>query len=281
MENHLIPKVGEHRLYDLTSEKTSAETKASAARWYAEMMIDLFFSHDAKKNLGETEFNRLALGEKIKLLKKPGTENLVNSLNLIKEFGDKASHYLPGRTIEKKHVTNVINKALELFDFALIDLMKDGGIRKTEFTAKLFSTFLPSIRVRVIKSVLDIGSIDPGSDDDMFLLDKLLLAQVKNGEGKKSLKLLDKLQKESRLPRSHVEFWKMKLRKIQGKMDLGVLPIPENISDCRRNFEDVLAQMSASEKIENSDLIMVFETMLAQIKPSEMGGKVPDLMILM
>lgn len=281
MENHLIPRVGEHRLYDLTSDNTSAETKASAARWYAEMMIDLFFSHDAKSEVGDDQFNKLSLGEKIKLIRKPETENLVNSLNHIKNFGDAASHYRPGRVINKIDVEEVTEKAFELFDFALIDIVKDGGIRKTEITAKLFSTFLPSIRVRVLKAILNTNAVDPASDNDMFLLDKLLLAQTKCGEIKKAFRLLDKLRGKGKLPESHVEFWKEKLTTIQLKMDAGILPIPRNISDCKRNFEDVLANVSELDKVENSELIRVFEIMLAQVEPSDMGDKVPDLMVLM
>lgn len=222
----------------------------------------------------------LRLEKKIKLLKKPGNENLCDSLNFIKGFSDKASHYLPGRVIEKKDVAKVVKRALELFDFALIDLMRNGGTRKTEVTAKLFSAFLPSIRVRVIKSILDRKTFDPSSNDNIFLLDKLLLAQTKSGEGKKSLRLLDERCAQGKLSKAHLKFRKEKLREIQKKMDSGVLPISENISDCRRNLEDILLQMSASDRIENSELIKVFETMLAQIEPSAMGDKVPNLVIV-
>lgn len=281
MKDHLIPKVGEHRLYDLTSNQTSLETKASTARWYAEMMIDLFFSYEAKSNLGEDAFNKLSLGDKISVLRKPGAEKLTQSLDLIKDFGDKASHYQPGRVIKESDVERVVTLSLELFDLALIDLMKNGGIRKTEITAKLFSTFLPSIRIRVLKSIINMRFIRPDSDEDMFILDKILLAYTKNGEIKKARRLLEKLQKQGALPQSHVEFWKEKIQIIQEKLEAGILPVSENISDCRRNFENVLSQMNESEKEQNSDLIKVFEVMLAQVEPSDLGDKIPDLVILM
>ncbi|WP_312773509.1 hypothetical protein [Pseudomonas rhodesiae] len=281
MKDHLVPKVGEHRLYDLTSNQTSLETKASTARWYAEMMIDLFFSYEAKSNLGEDAFNKLSLGDKISILRKPGAEKLTQSLDLIKDFGDKASHYQPGRVIKESDVEKVVTLSLELFDLALIDLMKNGGIRKTEITAKLFSTFLPSIRIRVLKSIINMRFIRPDSDEDMFILDKILLAYTKNGEIKKARRLLEKLQKQGALPQSHVEFWKEKIQIIQEKLEAGILPVSENISDCRRNFENVLSQMNESEKEQNSDLIKVFEVMLAQVEPSDLGDKIPDLVILM
>jgi len=281
LKDHLVPKVGEHRLYDLTSNQTSLETKASTARWYAEMMIDLFFSYEAKSNLGEDSFNKLSLGDKISILRKPGAEKLTQSLDLIKDFGDKASHYQPGRVIKESDVERVVTLSLELFDLALIDLMKNGGIRKTEITAKLFSTFLPSIRIRVLKSIINMRFIRPDSDEDMFILDKILLAYTKNGEIKKARRLLEKLQKQGALPQSHVEFWKEKIQIIQEKLEAGILPVSENISDCRRNFENVLSQMNESEKEQNSDLIKVFEVMLAQVEPSDLGDKIPDLVILM
>lgn len=281
MKDHLVPKVGHHRLYDLVSEKTSLETKASTARWYAEMMIDLFFSANAKEKVGEDKFNKLSLGEKIKILREWCSDELIDALNLIKQFGDIASHYNPSKTIKESEVNKIIVKALSLFDYALIDLMKDGGIRKTEVTAVLFSTFLPSIRVRVLSSILDLSDIKGNSDNDMFLLDKLLLALTKNGEGKKAQKLLSKLRKEEKIGDYHLRFWLEKLEVIQGKIDEGILPIPENISDCKRNFDDVLSQLTSFEKAENQALIDVFDTMLSQVEPSDMGDKVPNLMVLM
>jgi len=245
------------------------------------MMIDLFFSYEAKSNLGEDAFNKLSLGDKISILRKPGAEKLTQSLDLIKDFGDKASHYQPGRVIKESDVEKVVTLSLELFDLALIDLMKNGGIRKTEITAKLFSTFLPSIRIRVLKSIINMRFIRPDSDEDMFILDKILLAYTKNGEIKKARRLLEKLQKQGALPQSHVEFWKEKIQIIQEKLEAGILPVSENISDCRRNFENVLSQMNESEKEQNSDLIKVFEVMLAQVEPSDLGDKIPDLVILM
>jgi pentatricopeptide repeat protein len=123
--------------------------------------------------------------------------------------------------------------------------------------------------------------IRPDSDEDMFILDKILLAYTKNGEIKKARRLLEKLQKQGALPQSHVEFWKEKIQIIQEKLEAGILPVSENISDCRRNFENVLSQMNESEKEQNSDLIKVFEVMLAQVEPSDLGDKIPDLVILM
>jgi hypothetical protein len=281
MKEHLVPKVGEHRLYDLLSENTSLETKASTARWYAEMMIDLFFSAKRKKELGESKFNNLSLGDKIKIIKPEYSSDLIDALNLIKQFGDIASHYKPERSIDEKNVKKIIEKALSLFDFVLIDLMKDRGIRKTEVTATLFSTFLPSIRIRVLRSITDLSSIKGDSDNDMFLLDKLVLALTKNGESKKAFRILEKLKKEEKIGEYHFDFCAEKIDIIQCKIDDGILPIPENISDCKRNFEDVLGQMSDVEKSGNKELIDVFNTMLDQVEPSQMGDKMPSLMVLM
>lgn len=281
MRDHLIPHAGQHRLYDLQSESTSLEAKASAARWYAEMMIDLFFSVQGKEELGEEAFNRLSLGDKIKKIRPHYSQQLIDSLNLIKQFGDMASHYKPDRILDEKDVANVIDKSLSLFDFALIDIMKDRGIRKTEVTATLFSTFLPSIRIRVLKEILDLQSVKGDCDDDMFLLDKLVLALTKNGEAKKAIRTLESLKKKERIGDYHINFWKEKVDIIQGKIEEGVLPIPQNISDCKRNFEDVLRQLSEEDKIKNEELIQVFNTMLAQVEPSKMGDKQPSLMVLM
>ena len=281
MSEHLVPKVGEHRLYDLFSEKTSLETKASTARWYAEMMIDLFFSEKGKEELGEDKFNSLPLGDKIKIIKPYVSIELINSLNHIKQFGDIASHYKPGRTIKEEEVNNIVEKSLLLFDFALIDLLKDGGLRATEVTGTLFSTFLPSVRVRVLRKIINLNDINYRSDDDMYHLDKSVLALTKNGEISKALRILEKLRKNNQIDENCVSFWKEKLSLIQEKIDEDILPIPKNISDCKRNFDDVISLMSSEEKKANEKLINVFNIMLDQIEPSEMGDKKPNLLILM
>lgn len=281
MQEHLIPRVGQHRLYDLTSENTSAETKASTARWYAEMMIDLFFSERGKSIVGDKKFNSLSLGEKIKIIKEFHSSELIDALNIIKNFGDKASHYYPDRKIDTREVEKIIEKSLSLFDYVLIELMKDGGIRKTEVTATLFSTFLPSIRVRVLKKIINFESLRGDSDEDMFLLDKLFLALTKNGEGKKAIRLLHKIKSKENISDYHVDFWMEKINLIQKKINENLLPIPKNIADCKRNFNDVLSQLTEEEKDKNSILINVFNTMLDQVEPSEMGEMQPNLIILM
>jgi hypothetical protein len=115
----------------------------------------------------------------------------------------------------------------------------------------------------------------------MFLLDKLVLALTKNGESKKAFRVLEKLKQEGKIGEYHFNFWAEKIDIIQGKIAEGVLPIPENISDCKRNFEDVLSRMSDEEKSGNKELIDVFNTMLDQVEPSQMGDKKPNLMVLM
>lgn len=281
MSEHLVPKVGEHRLYDLFSEKTSLETKASTARWYAEMMIDLFFSEKGKEKLGEEKFNNLSLGDKIKEIRPYSSTELINSLNHIKQFGDIASHYKPGRIIKEKEVHSIVEKSLSLFDFALIDLLKNGGLRTTKVTGTLFSTFLPSVRVRVLRKIINLSDINYHSDDDMYHLDKLVLALTKNGEISKALKILEKLRGNNQIDVNSMIFWREKLELIQEKIDEDILPIPKDISDCKRNFDDVLSKMSSEEKKANEKLINVFNIMLNQIEPSEMGDKKPNLIILM
>ena len=132
-----VPRIGHRRLNDLFSIQTSPETKANTARWYGELFIDKFLSCEIKKELGSEEFERKQLGEKIKLLEKSYSKNIINKLKLIKSIGDKYSHYNPSLQINEKEIVRVQNAVLTLFNEILIDYFKKNRFDKTPYTAKI------------------------------------------------------------------------------------------------------------------------------------------------
>lgn len=284
MTDYLTPKIGQHRINDMLSEATSLETKASTARWYAEMMIDLFLSKEVKCAIGEEDFYKLTLSEKIKGIKPFFSEQIIDSLQLIRNFGNKAAHYNPNVKIRETDVKKIVEKALTLFDLLLVNLLKDGGYEKTEYTPKIFSTFLPSIRCRVLNAIVDLNSVcckdDIGDRTDILMVHKLLLAYVKNGERKKAINVIKKLKKKNSLNSKWYSRFKKAIDVMDENVKKNILPIPRNIHDCKRNFDDVMKDLSDEEKFLNKELIDIFNIMLQLTTPSELGELQPNELYL-
>lgn len=278
MKGYIIHQEAEHRLHDFVSEETSSETKVSAARWYTEMMIDKFFSKDLRNEIGQDEFNRMTLERKINRIKVTSSKELIDSLFYIKQFGDIGSHYRRGQTpIAIEKAEDVVRKALGLFDIALIDLLKNGGLAKTPYAATIFSTFLPAVRVRVLTKIIDFNKLNCRSEYDMGLLDKLLLALIKDNKRNKAFRILDKLGKDRILPDEDIFYWKERLTDIENEMRKGNLPIANDIYDCKRNLDDLVSKMSEVNQNNNKELIEILNTMLEQVIPSDWNDNTQNI----
>lgn len=280
MNKYIVASLAKRRINDLISDEASVETRANAARWYAEMMLDKFFSAQIKINEErEDVFHNMGLSEKIEELKRfYQPSGFIEDLYYIKDIGDRGSHYHPKRPeVTKKEVEKAVKKSLGLFDFALINLLEDGGLKKSNATATIFSTFLPSVRARVLKKITNTSNPTNNSDYNTQLLWKLAMATLKEGNRNKALRDVDTWGKKGLISKADTDLWKSELNKLHDVQEL--LPIALNIADCKRNFDDCLRGISEEEKKINKELISLFEIMLDQIKPSEMGGKQPNYTI--
>jgi D-Tyr-tRNAtyr deacylase len=274
MSTVLAPKIGDSKLHEMLSSSTPIETKGWAARWYAEMLVELFLSDEAK--LRVDSFDELSLGNKIKEISCDTSKEIIDALYTIESIGNQATHFKLDRNLDHSKIDIAVGKALGLFDFILIDLFKDGGLVKTPNTARLLSTLLPSIRVNVLQSLVNLDSIDNEYDAGVF--HKYLLALTKNGQREKARRLLKKLKKKNVLNEDQYQWWERSVNAIHG--DLANLPIAKKIEDCKRNFSNVLSTMSKSDKEANSKFIKIINTMLDKVDASDMEELVGDKILL-
>lgn len=273
MSTILAPKIGENRVSEMTSPDTSFDTKCWAARWYAEMIVDLFLSNEAK--LRRDNFEKLSLGDKIKEISLDFSKELIDSLYLIENLGNKGSHFRRDSDVSEKDAEQAVNTAISLFDLILFDLFKNGGLARTPNTARLFSTFLPSIRSNVLSMLIDFDAFDKESEYDVALLKKYLLALTKNNQREKARRLIKRLQKKSAIAKFQYDFFEKTINEIAER--LSKLPIPKSIEDCKRNFDDVISSMGEEDKRCNARLIDIFNILLNKVTPSEMGDLAGDL----
>ncbi|MBW3781724.1 hypothetical protein GL270_10770 [Aeromonas veronii] len=274
MSTILAPKIGRNRVNEMLSPDSSLETKGWAARWYAEMLIELFLSKEAK--LEDNKFEDLSLGDKIQRIKNHTSQDVIDALFFIEEVGNKATHFKLNRELALSDVEKAVSKATSLFDLILVDIFKDGGLGLTYNTARLFSTLLPSIRVNVLQELVNLSCLE--SEYDVMVLHKYLLALTKNGQREKARRLIRKLKKKEVIEEFQFEFWEKSINAIYA--DLDNLPIPKKIEDCQRNFLSVLASMDDEEKEMNSRFIHLVQVMYDKVAPSEMGSLVEDKLLL-
>lgn len=273
MSTILAPKIGENRISEMTSPDTSFDTKCWAARWYTEMIVDLFLSNEAK--LRNDNFEKLSLGDKIKEISLDFSKELIEALYLVENLGNKGSHFRIASVVTEKDAEQAVNTAISLFDLILFDLFKNGGLARTPNTARLFSTFLPSIRSNVLCMLIDFDAFDKKSEYDVALLKKYLLALTKNNQREKARRLIKRLYKKSTIDKYQYEYFESTINIIAEK--ISELPIPKSIEDCKRNFDDVISSMEEDDKRCNSRIIDIFNILLNNVIPSEMGDLAGDL----
>ena len=265
MSTVLAPKVGENRLKEMLSESIAIETRGWAARWYAEMLVELFLSYEAKSK--NEEFSALSLGDKIKEITPFYSKSIIDDLYTIEHVGNQASHFNSGRKLSDKDVTKAVEKAIRLFDLILIDELKRSGLDNTPNTATLLSTTLPSIRVNILSEFVNTTSLE--SEYDVAVLDKYLLALVKSGQREKARRLTKKMLSKSILSKYQYDYWEEKINIIHS--NLNSLPVAKSIEDCKRNFEDVLSSLSPIELEKNANFIRLLKDMYENVTPSDFG----------
>ncbi|MEZ8696631.1 hypothetical protein AB6D84_05890 [Vibrio lentus] len=265
MENDfLYPSKVSHRISELISPNVSNETKANVARWYAEMMIKEFLNEYFENEDYKNESLTYLIGQ----LKGKVSNDIINSILIIKDYGDRASHYHPEKRVSDKQSKKAVEEAMKLYELIVIDVLKKRPLDTHPDRASLISVLLPPTRVSIYKSLIDFES----NFIDQSLLKKWCLACVKNNQPNKAKNKLNSLLKRGAIDEyEHDDRWR-DIKVIKLKMDNDELPIPRNRADFCRNLHDLLENhLSESSKLINSDLVKVLTSMAANIEPSSMN----------
>ncbi|HHF3018217.1 TPA: hypothetical protein ACPJ0R_001201 [Vibrio diabolicus] len=264
MENEfLYPSKVSHRISELTSVDVSNETKANVARWYAEMMIKEFLH----EYFDDESYKNESLNYLVGQLKGKVSKEIIDSILLIKQYGDRASHYHPEKGISAKQSRKTVEEALKLYELIIIDVIKKKSLYAHPDRASLVSVLLPQTRVSIYNSLIDFDSYFINQD----LLKKWCIACVKNRQENKARNKLMRLLKRELIEKYDYDDLISLIKVIKLKMDNDELPIPRNRADFARNLHDLLANhLSDESKLENYDLIKVLMSMAENVVPSEM-----------
>lgn len=265
--DRLIPHQAAHRTSDLTSESSSNETKAQTARWFAEMMIKDFFSEELELSMGK--YKKLSLGELISILDGRVDQELINALSVIKNLGDKASHYDPDVKLSRSDSEKAVQAAFDLFALIIIDHLRKNPLNIHPDRATLLSTTLPKIRLKIISALIDFDNLN--TEYQICLLHKWCLACVKSGGREKARRKLHDLLKKGKIPEWIHDFEERSINEIALRMSKNELPIAKVHEDFARNLEDVLSKLSPGSKKANAKLIRILDRMVKNIQPSELG----------
>jgi hypothetical protein len=263
----LIPHQASHRIADLLSDNSSNETKAQTARWFAEMMIKDFLSDEFTEGGNHKE---LSLGELISKLNGRLDSKIIDALNLIKEFGDKASHYNPDIKLSSSDSKKAVDAAFDLFPLLIINHLRKSPLNSHPDRATLLSTILPKIRLKVLDELINFDDIS--NDYQVELLHKWCLACVKNGGREKARRKLNSLLKNGKISKEICDFETRTINEIAKRMTNNELPTPKTHRDFARNFADVTSKLNDASKEFNAKLIGLLDGMARNIQPSEMGG---------
>lgn len=274
----LTPKLAEPRLADLFSETVSAASKGNAARFYAEMMIDLFLSARLKSEIGTDQFETIPLGGQIQEISSYTHSKIIDTLWRIKDFGDKASHYSPGRALTDAEADAAVEDAVGLIVLILANELIEKPLDACNGRATLFSTILPKARGQVLANLLNEC---PPSDDQYyrFLLHKHGLALAKSGRLNAARRNLDHLLKKGRIDQAFHDEELEALWLLDKSIKYPGQPIAQRMEDVARNFEAVRQSMTDDEAKENERLIGILGTLVNDVIPSGFNHRVTQLLL--
>ncbi|WP_410738562.1 hypothetical protein [Citrobacter freundii] len=263
-ENILYPSIANHRISELLSENISNETKAHISRWYAEMMIKEFL----KDQFPYIDYEKKSLLELIADLRGVVDCKIINSLNLIKDFGDKASHYNSEVNVTVEQALQAVNEAINLYLLIILDELKKRDLFYHYDRATLISVLLPAMRVKIYSELIDFSS----KEIHLELLWKWSLACLKDGNINKARRKLQSLKKNGIISEAILNEYDAKLKIINTAKENDELPIPVNREDFARNLQDLLngGRISPESRQKNNRLISILLSMAKNIEPSSM-----------
>mgnify|MGYP003286805293 CR=1 FL=1 len=263
-EKILYPSIASHRIGELLSESISNETKAHISRWYAEMMIKEFLN-DQFSNM---DYNKKPLSELIGGLKGLVDCRIINSLNLIKDFGDKASHYNSEINVTAEQALKAVNETINLYVLIILDELKKRDLFYHFDRATLISVLLPNMRVKIYSELIDFSS----KEINLELLWKWSLACLKDGNINKARRKLQLLKKNGIITEEVLNEYDANLKVINAAKENDELPIPVNREDFARNLQALLngGEISPESLQINNRLISILLSMAKNIEPSSM-----------
>lgn len=276
--SRLTPKPAEPRLSDLFSETASAESKGNAARFYAEMIVDLFLSNKLKIEIGVDRFYKLSLDEQINKISSYIPIKIIDALRRIKDFGDKASHYSPNRILTGTRADAAVEDAVGLIVLILTYELIETPLDAYEGRATLFSTILPKAREQVLANLLrECDQTDQAYY--MFLLNKHGLALTKSGRYKTARRNLDNLLKKRRIDHAFYYEEGERLSLVAQSIVYPGQPIAQRMEDVARNFNAIRKTFNDAEMKENEQLINILETLVNDVIPSGFNHRVTQLLL--
>lgn len=268
----LTPKPAEPRLSDLFSETVSDASKGNAARFYAEMMIDLFLSDRLKEELQVSSLEKIALGDQIQKISAYTDSAIIDALWRIKDFGDKASHYSKNQVLTKAEANKAVEDAVSIIVQILTDELVKVPLTAYSARATLFSTILPKARAEVLLNLLKTCP-EPGDAYYLFLVDKYGLALVKSDRYTAARRYLDSLLKKKIIDQQFHAQQIETISLIAQSIRYPGQPIPKLMEDVARNFNAVLGSCNDAEKKKNERLIGILRTLVNDIIPSSFNHR--------
>ncbi|WP_413508267.1 hypothetical protein [Serratia proteamaculans] len=264
-ENILYPSKANHRVIEISSTNSSNESKAHISRWYAEMMIKEFLNDQ----FVDENYIKKSLSELIDILSKTVDPKIIHSLRLIKDFGDKASHYNPENIITDEQANKIVDEAMNLYILIILDELKKRNLYYHTDRATLISVLLPNMRVKIYSELIEFSS----KEINLELLWKWCLACLKDNKISKARRKMQELAKNGLITKSTCLEFDLNLEKIKSAIDNDELPIPNNRADFVRNLSNLLNEhnISSESKLINARLINILQSMADQIEPSSMG----------
>lgn len=245
----LIPFELVEEYNDFVNMELREVLRSNCLRRYLEGAIDLLLKDKIIKisNISCEKWDDYNLNNKIQAIGKyydKGIQEIFDSLRII---GNSGSHY--GNEVSKEDINKGIRIATKIIEIILVKYFKDYPIGSQPPVLTLLSSLPPYSRILILEALWKNGQ------NDIWVIDKLSMAYLKNNEFEKSLSFLMNLYGQEIIDSNQYQDFVYKISSLYKSIDK--FDIAKNIFDVKRIFTSLMEGNNFNDYKEFTDIFMV------------------------
>lgn len=286
----LLPKSALEYFNDVeTSNKLYL--KATSLRTCLENIADTIFIHIINDNtdIHTKEWEKLALYEKLKMLKIFFPKNIQKRLSYIRKVGNQGTHPKLHKMLKENDIIISLNDLSKLSEWTILSYFQKYGFKLNTWLPTIFSTLQPIYRIRILEpyfnslkfeneelirhlekiqfntnnfiftKIEDITDREKKLDEIILIIDKLSMAYLKNNEYEKSINFIESCFNENKI---NERFKNEMLKKLYLlRESINYLSISQSIEETQNMFTEI---MKVVKKEEESLFITIFTAIISQ-----------------
>ena len=227
---NLVPAELLDEFNDIINDDMRNVLKANCLRRYLEGVLELFFKEGVVSNqiITSKKWDKLNLNGKLNILISNYDKYIGEQLKIVKNLGNKGSHY--GNIVTNEQVNEAIKISTRLVEMLLVKYFSKNKFGSEHPLLTMLSILPPKSRVYILEKISEFDS------RNLWIVDKLSMAHLKSGQKEKALVYLSEQHKNGLLDDYSLKNYNDKIELLS--LHLQKFDISKSILDVKRKYEE-------------------------------------------